>query len=73
VETDHSEEGNKHPESGKENTSNHLPNTSTLKGDKKKNIVALTPFYPNVLLIQGRLESTPIFDDEPTMQGEEPP
>jgi hypothetical protein len=32
-----------------------------------------TPFYPDVLFIKGRLESSPIFDDEPTMQGEEPP
>ena len=28
---DHSEEGNKHPESGKENMSSHLSYTSTLK------------------------------------------
>jgi hypothetical protein len=31
------------------------------------------PFYLDVLFIQGRLESSPISDDEPTMQGEEPP
>jgi hypothetical protein len=30
-------------------------------------------FYPGVLFIQGRSESVPISDDEPTMQGEECP
>jgi hypothetical protein len=38
-----------------------------------KNTIAPTPFYPDILFIQGRLESAPISDDEPTMQGEEPP
>ena len=33
----------------------------------------LAPFYPNIIFIQGRLESAPISEDEPTMQGEEPP
>jgi hypothetical protein len=32
-----------------------------------------TPFYPDILFIGGRLESSPISDDEPTMPGEEPP
>jgi hypothetical protein len=43
------------------------------KEDGKKNIVVLAPFYPNIIFIQGRLESAPISEDEPTMQGEEPP
>jgi hypothetical protein len=43
------------------------------KEDGKKNTVAPAPFYPDVLFIQGRLESAPISEDEPTMQGEEPP
>jgi hypothetical protein len=43
------------------------------KEDGKKNTIAPAPFYPDVLFIQGRLESAPIFEDEPTMQGEEPP
>jgi hypothetical protein len=30
------------------------------------------PFYPDVLFIGGRVESTPISDDEPTAPGEEP-
>jgi hypothetical protein len=32
-----------------------------------------TPFYPDVLSIRGRVESSPISDDEPTVPGEEPP
>jgi hypothetical protein len=32
-----------------------------------------TPFYPDVLFIGGRVKSSPIFDDEPTVPGEEPP
>jgi hypothetical protein len=42
------------------------------KKDGKHTIVA-TPFYPDILFIEGRLESSPISDDEPTVQGEEPP
>jgi hypothetical protein len=34
-----------------------------------KNTVAPAPFYPDILFIQGILESAPISDDEPTMQG----
>jgi hypothetical protein len=37
------------------------------KKDGKKNTVVLAPFYPDILFIQGRLESAPISDDEPTM------
>jgi hypothetical protein len=43
------------------------------KEDGKKNTATPAPFYPDVLFIQGRLELAPISDDEPTMQGEEPP
>jgi hypothetical protein len=43
------------------------------KEDGKKSTVAPSPFYPDILFIQGRLESAPVFDDEPTMQGEVPP
>jgi hypothetical protein len=39
----------------------------------EKHAIAATPFYPNILFIGGRLESSPISDDEPTVQGEEPP
>jgi hypothetical protein len=44
-----------------------------LKEDGKKNTAIPAPFYPEVLFIRGRLESAPISDDEPTMQGEESP
>jgi hypothetical protein len=50
-----------------------FPIPSPSKEDGKKSTIALAPFYPNVLFIQGRLESAPISDDEPTMQREEPP
>jgi hypothetical protein len=41
--------------------------------DEKKHTTAPAPFYPDILFIQGRLESSPVFDDEPTVLGEEPP
>jgi hypothetical protein len=52
-----------------------LPTHSPSKKDGKEFIIATTPFYPDVLFIGGggRLESSPISDDEPTMPGEEPP
>jgi hypothetical protein len=43
------------------------------KENRKKLVVMTTPFYPDVLFIGGRVESSPISDDEPTMPGEEPP
>jgi hypothetical protein len=43
------------------------------KEDGKKHTAAPTPFFPDILFIQGRLESSPISDDEPTVLGEEPP
>jgi hypothetical protein len=49
------------------------PTPSPSKEDRKKSAIAPTPFYPDVLFIGGRLESAPISDDKPTMQGEEPP
>jgi hypothetical protein len=39
------------------------------KEDGKKNTIVSAPFYPDILFIQRRLESAPISDDEPTMQG----
>jgi hypothetical protein len=50
-----------------------FPITPPSKEDGKKSTVAPTPFYPDILFIQGRLELAPISDVEPTMQGEEPP
>jgi hypothetical protein len=43
------------------------------KENRKKLVVTTTPFYPDVLFIGGRVESSPVFDDEPTTPGEEPP
>ena len=42
------------------------------KVDRKKLVTKATPFYPDVLFIGGRVESSPISDDEPTVPGEEP-
>jgi hypothetical protein len=39
------------------------------KKDRKKFVTAATSFYPDVLFIGGRVESSPISDDEPTMPG----
>jgi hypothetical protein len=50
-----------------------LPTPSPSKKNGKEFITTATPFYPDVLFIRGRLESSPISDDEPTMPGEEPP
>ena len=44
-----------------------FPIPSPSKEDGKKSTIAPNPFYLDVLFIQGRLESTPISDDEPTM------
>jgi hypothetical protein len=49
-----------------------LPAPSPSKKDRKKFVTVATPFYPDVLFIGGRIESSPISDDEPTMLGEEP-
>jgi hypothetical protein len=42
------------------------------KENQKKLVTKTVPFYPDVLFIEGRVESTPISDDEPTAPGEEP-
>jgi hypothetical protein len=43
---------------------------SPSKEDKEKLVATATPFYPDVLFIGGRVESSPISDDEPTVLGE---
>jgi hypothetical protein len=43
------------------------------KENRKKLVVTTTPFYPDVLFIGGRVESSPISNNEPTVPGEEPP
>jgi hypothetical protein len=42
------------------------------KENRKKLITTMVPFYPDILFIRGRVESTPISNDEPTAPGEEP-
>jgi hypothetical protein len=42
------------------------------KENRKKIATTAAPFYPDVLFI-GRVESPPVYDDEPTAPGEEPP
>jgi hypothetical protein len=42
------------------------------KENRKKLVTTTVPFYPDILFIGGRVESTPISDDEPTAPGEEP-
>jgi hypothetical protein len=46
---------------------------SPLSKENRKKLVTMTvPFYPDVLFIGGRMESTPVSNDEPTAPGEEP-
>jgi hypothetical protein len=61
------------PERGMEARQAILHTPSPSKKDGKEFTTAATPFYPDILFIGGRLESSPISDDEPTMPGEEPP
>jgi hypothetical protein len=42
------------------------------KENRKKLVTTTVPFYPDVLFIGERVESTPISDDEPTAPGEDP-
>jgi hypothetical protein len=46
---------------------------SPSKEDGNKLATTATPFYPDILFIGGRLESSPISDDEPTVQGKSLP
>jgi hypothetical protein len=42
------------------------------KENRKKLVATTTPLYPDVLFIGGRVESSPVSDDEPTMPREQP-
>jgi hypothetical protein len=42
------------------------------KENRKKLVTTMVPFYPDVLFIEGRVESNPVSDDEPTTPGKEP-
>jgi hypothetical protein len=68
MDTDRKEKGS---EQGKR-SSDCSSGTSALIGEHKKLVTTMAPFYPNVLFI-GKVESSPISDDEPTAPGEEPP
>jgi hypothetical protein len=46
---------------------------SPSKENREKLVVTATPFYPDILFIRGRVELSPISDDEPIVPGEEPP
>jgi hypothetical protein len=70
VDTDYEE---KKEASGIEARQAALLTPSHSKKDRKKLFTTTTPFYHDVLFIGGRVESSPISDDEPTMPGEEPP
>jgi hypothetical protein len=50
-----------------------FPAPSPSKKDRRELTTIVTPFYPDILFIGGRLESSHISDDEPTVLGEEPP
>jgi hypothetical protein len=50
-----------------------FPGPSPSKEDGKKHAITIAPFYTDILFIGGRLESSPISNNEPTIQGEEPP
>jgi hypothetical protein len=45
---------------------------SPSKENRKKLVAMIVPFYLDVLFIGGRVESSPISNDEPTAPGEEP-
>jgi hypothetical protein len=42
---------------------------SPSKEDREKPVAMATPFYPDVLFIVGRVESSLVSDDEPTVPG----
>jgi hypothetical protein len=44
-----------------------FPAPSPSKEDEKKHTIVATPFYPDILFIEGRWESSPISNDEPTV------
>jgi hypothetical protein len=61
------------PYRGREAHQAILPTPPPSKEDENRRTTVPTPFYPDILFIHGILESLPISDDEPTMQGDEPP
>jgi hypothetical protein len=69
VDTDYKEKGSKQGGS----LSSYPSDTFILKEGRKEIHHRSNSFLPRRPLIGGRLESSPISDDEPTMSGEEPP
>jgi hypothetical protein len=55
VDTDHSKEGSKHPESGDENTLSHLSDTFALKGGRKEERHHADSFLPRHPLHRGEI------------------
>jgi hypothetical protein len=68
MDTDHKEKGSKQGK-GSSSCSQVSPPS---KENRKKLATMTVPFYPDVLFIGGRMESTPVSNDEPTAPGEEP-
>jgi hypothetical protein len=62
LDTDHSEEGNKRPESGDENTPSHLSDTSALKGGREEehrrddSFLPRHPLHPREIGVSARLQ-----------------
>jgi hypothetical protein len=61
------------PDKGQGAPSIIIPATLSSRENGKGCITAPIPFFSNVLFFQGRVETSPISDDEPTVLGEEPP
>jgi hypothetical protein len=68
MDTDHKEKGSKR---GK-GSSSCSSGISALKGKQEEACHYDGSILPDVLFIGGRVESTPVFDDEPIAPGEEP-
>jgi hypothetical protein len=61
------------PNRGREALQTAIPIAPPSRENGKEHTAIPTPFFLKILFIQGRLESLPISDGEPTMLGEEPP
>jgi hypothetical protein len=73
VDTDHLPKGDERSKPGREALYTVVPIVPPSKENGKEHTAAPTPFFLDIFFIQGRLESSPISDDEPTMLEEEPP
>jgi hypothetical protein len=73
VDADYKKERGKRPEKRDGASASYLSSTFALKGGQKEAHHHNNYFLPRHPFHRGRLESSPIFDDKPTVQGEEPP